>query len=171
MVVRAFANGGPVRVTSAPLGPRPVSSSVCTVVRAEGLWRHKWADRATFEAIEQSVGPQAPLFVAVDGTVLETSRGNVFLLMADGGLRTAPLSDDVLPGVTRRAVLDLALDRGRPVRLDAFTVADLRAATACFWTSSLSGLVPITDVDGLAVGQAPELIAELDDSLGFWRRL
>ena len=96
------------------------------------------------------------LFVGADGAALETTRGNLFLLDADGGLITPPLRDDLLPGITRRAVLDLARDRGWPARIEAFPVADLHTAAAAFWTSSLSGVVSISSVDGcgLTVGAA-----------------
>jgi branched-subunit amino acid aminotransferase/4-amino-4-deoxychorismate lyase len=88
-----------------------------------------------------------PLFLAADGTVLETARGNVFLLRADGTLVTAPLRDDLLPGVTRRALLDAAHDTGRAVELRGFGVDELLGGTP-FWTSSLSLAVPIVAVDG-----------------------
>ena len=105
-----------------------------------------------------------PLFVADDGTVLETSRGNVFLLCPDGTLITPPLRDDLLPGVTRRALLDLARDLGRPTRLSGFTVDDM-ARTAAFWTSSLSGIVPIASVDGRALPRRDDELDELANAL------
>jgi para-aminobenzoate synthetase/4-amino-4-deoxychorismate lyase len=104
-----------------------------------------------------------PLFVAGDGAVLETSRGNVFLLLDDGTLVTPPLRDDLLPGITRRAVLDRARDHGRPTRLATFTLDELLAAAAAFWTSSLSGVVPIASVDGVPL---PRRDAELATLLG-----
>ena len=58
------------------------------------------------------------------------TRGNVFVLDADGALMTPPLRDDLLPGVTRRAVLDLARDRGWPARIAPFGVDALRRAAA-----------------------------------------
>jgi len=74
----------------------------------------------------------------------------VFLLGEDGSLVTPPLRDDVLPGVTRRAVLDLARDTRRTVELRTFGVDELHASAA-FWTSSLSGAVVIESVDGVAL--------------------
>ncbi len=85
--------------------------------------------------------------------MLETDRGNVFVVDTDGTLITPPLRDDLLPGITRRAVLDLARDRGWPVRIEPFGVDALHAAAAAFWTSSLSGAVAITAVDGRALRQ------------------
>jgi para-aminobenzoate synthetase/4-amino-4-deoxychorismate lyase len=127
-----------------------------TRVRADGLWRHKWADR--------SWAAQPALFVAADGTVLETERGNVFLIESDGTLVTPPLRDDLLPGVTRRALLDLARDAGRRTVVRGFDVAELRAHPA-FWTSSLSGAVPIAVVDGAELPRDDDLVARLAATL------
>jgi para-aminobenzoate synthetase/4-amino-4-deoxychorismate lyase len=77
---------------------------------------------------------------------------------------TPPLRDDLLPGVTRRALLDLARDRGRPTRLSAFTVDDM-ARTAAFWTSSLSGIVPIASIDGRPLPRRDADLAELASGL------
>jgi para-aminobenzoate synthetase/4-amino-4-deoxychorismate lyase len=102
--------------------------------------------------------------VASDATVLETSRGNVFLIGDDGALVTPPLRDDLLPGVTRRALLDLARDRHAPVSIRPFGLAEMMASPA-FWTSSLSGAVPIHAVDGVGLPRADSLIDELARAL------
>ena len=158
-----------VSMITAAAAPPPGPCDLRIATRPDGLWRHKWADRTVLERAEAAVAgtaaSRAPLFVAADGTVLETSRGNVFLLDADGTLTTAPLRDDLLPGVTRRAVLDLAHDAGRPVRLRSFSVAELCAAAA-FWTSSLSGAVPIASVDGRRLPRRDEDVAAISVALG-----
>ncbi|HEY3736118.1 MAG TPA: chorismate-binding protein [Jatrophihabitans sp.] len=140
-----LAPDGTASVEARPAASSPAASEVWTTNGRGGLWRHKWADRSQLSADEATRG--TPLYVAGDGTVLETSRGNVFLLEDDGTLVTPPLRDDLLPGITRRALLDLARDEGRAVRLRSFTVAQMLAAGA-FWTSSLSLAVPIVAVDG-----------------------
>jgi branched-subunit amino acid aminotransferase/4-amino-4-deoxychorismate lyase len=116
------------------------------------LWRHKWVDRRW--AADPAV------FVAADGTVLETERGNVFLVEPDGTLVTPPLRDDLLPGVTRRALLDAARDAGRRTVLRGFDVTELLTRPA-FWTSSLSGVVPIHAVDGVELPRADDVVAQL----------
>jgi branched-subunit amino acid aminotransferase/4-amino-4-deoxychorismate lyase len=150
-----------VSVTTAPLGAPPTSSAVRTVTGRAGLWRHKWAERGRFAA-DEAAG--TPLYVAGDGTVLETSRGNVFLVLPSGGLVTAPLRDDLLPGITRRAVLDLARDRGVAVQLRPFGLDELLRRPA-FWTSSLSGAVPILSVDGAELPRADDEINSLAEAL------
>ena len=176
-----------VTITCSPASDPPQRSGVRTVLDRSGLWRHKWADRRYLSRIERSsseqsavehaaiepssieplsdgAGESVPLFVGADGTVLETSRGNVFLLRDDGVLVTPPLRDDLLPGVTRRALLDLARDAGRPTSLQSFTVHEMRH-TAAFWTSSLSGAVPIHAVDTIELPRRDREIAELSHGL------
>jgi branched-subunit amino acid aminotransferase/4-amino-4-deoxychorismate lyase len=104
------------------------------------------------------------VYVAADGTVLETDRGNVFLVEPDGTLVTPPLRDDLLPGVTRRALLDHARDGDRATRLRGFSVAELVTRPA-FWTSSLSGAVPIRSVAGVALPRADDVVAALAAAL------
>ncbi|MDT4913054.1 MAG: para-aminobenzoate synthetase / 4-amino-4-deoxychorismate lyase, partial [Pseudonocardiales bacterium] len=147
-----------VDVTAAPAAPVSGPSELTTVSRPPGLWRHKWADRRWAD------GATTALFVGADGAVLETVRGNVFLVEPDGTLVTPPLRDDLLPGVTRRAVLDLARDEGRPTVLRSFDRAEL-AARPAFWTSSLSGVVPIHVVDGRELPRADVVVAALATSL------
>jgi para-aminobenzoate synthetase / 4-amino-4-deoxychorismate lyase len=149
---------GEVAVSCAPAPERRTASRVRTVRGRTGLWRHKWADRGYLQATE--IDDLVPMFVADDGTVLETTRGNVFLLGADGTLVTPPLRDDLLPGATRRAVLDAAHDAGRPIELRPFDVAEL-VRNAAFWTSSLSGVVPIESVDGVALPRRDAELATL----------
>ncbi|MBW8801492.1 MAG: aminodeoxychorismate synthase component I, partial [Streptomyces sp.] len=165
--VRAAALAGPagraaVRVTVAPdgavhlevtaRGAPPAPIALQCRPRPGGSWRHKWCERGW-------TSPDA-LYVAADGTVLETERGNVFLIEPDGTLVTPPLRDDLLPGVTRRAVLDLARDAGRPTALRVFPLAALQVRPA-FWTSSLSLAVPIASIDGVALPRADDVVAGL----------
>jgi para-aminobenzoate synthetase/4-amino-4-deoxychorismate lyase len=168
MVRIVFRPTGTIEVTSGPARPRP-SSTVVRVVERPGVWRHKWADRSWLDQVAPGESAtDGPLFVAADGTVLETARGNVFVLEHDGTLRTPPLRDDLLPGITRRAILDLARDRDWPTDIASFDVAALDAAAATFWTSSLSGVVAITEVDGRIrprTGAAEARLREIADAL------
>jgi para-aminobenzoate synthetase/4-amino-4-deoxychorismate lyase len=156
-VLRVVVTSGlAVEVTAVPARAPSGPLDLVTRARAGGLWRHKWADRRW--------AAEPGLFVAADGTVLETERGNVFLVEPDGTLVTAPLRDDLLPGVTRRAVLDLARDAGRPAVLRGFDRAELLTRPA-FATSSLSGAVPIHRVDGVDLPRADDVVAEFAAAL------
>lgn len=156
-------SGGRLQVQARPAG-QPPQRSVLRVVRGRiGLWRHKWADRTLIDAFDPGAGAEA-LFVAADGTVLETTRGNVFLLDPDGALVTPPLRDDLLPGIARRALLDIARAEGRRTRLREFGVEELLVRPA-FWTSSGSDAVPIVSVDGTTLPRADAVIAQFARAL------
>jgi branched-subunit amino acid aminotransferase/4-amino-4-deoxychorismate lyase len=60
--------------------------------------------------------------------------------------------------------LDLAHDAGRPVALRGCTLAELRSSAA-FWTSSLSGAVPVASVDGVPLPRRDAEVAALAAAL------
>jgi para-aminobenzoate synthetase/4-amino-4-deoxychorismate lyase len=154
---------GALQARATPAGDAPEPTAVRLMRGRTGLWRHKWADRALIDAFDAGAGAEA-LFVAADGTVLETARGNVFLLHPDGTLSTPPLRDDLLPGIARRMLLDLARAEGRPVQLREFGVDEL-LSSAAFWTSSLSNAVPIASVDGVELPRSDALVAQFAQQL------
>ena len=111
-----------------------------------------------------------PLFIEAgpDGRelVLETSRGNLAIVCRDGVLRTPVLGENVLPGITRRRLLDAALDRGWPVVLGPVPLGEVRGARLVLSLSSIRGIAAVDSLDGdrLAVDQA--LVAEIGGWLG-----
>ena len=134
--------------------------------RPEQSWRHKWIDRTPLQAAAERTGPALPYFTAA-GAVTETDRGNLFWLDASGQWCTAPLDEQVLPGVTRREVLDL-LD-GTPAAIRRATPAELRRASGAFWTSSLSGAVAVSAVDGAPLPDRTAFTVALSRRLGVHR--
>ncbi len=141
-----------VSVTSRTLGPRLETCTLALATRSAVSWRHKWADRTELQAAEELTAPALPYFLDPAGRVAETSRGNLFVQGADGVWRTPPAGDHVLPGVTRRALLDELGDRGVGGRDRARRRhRRLSEARAAVWTSSLSGVVAVSELDGRAL--------------------
>ncbi|SOD70432.1 para-aminobenzoate synthetase/4-amino-4-deoxychorismate lyase [Jatrophihabitans sp. GAS493] len=162
VVVRAGPDGLTITVAAAPAAPARTARTTCdarVALRSKGIWRHKWADRGELAAIEAEQ-LATPIFLDEQNQLLETSRGNLFVLDADGVLRTPPLTDELLPGVTRRCVLDAAADLGMPTRIALISLPELRRSPA-FWTSSLSGLVEIARVDDVALPACTDWIEAL----------
>jgi len=102
-----------------------------------GLGAHKWADRRLLAEAEAADHGSVPLVVDADESVLEVSRANVFVV-EDGTIVTPPADGRILPGVTRRRVLELAAVREEPVSL-----ARLLAADEVFLTGSVRGIEPV----------------------------
>ncbi len=146
--VRPGPDGPLTSVTVRPLGPRLRSCALRLVPRSAVSWRHKWADRTELTAAEELTTPALPCFCDPDGRLAETSRGNLFVLGTDDVWRTPPAGEHVLPGVTRRALLDVLGDHGVTVEIAPIRAQDLTGIRAAVWTSSLSGVVAVETLDG-----------------------
>ncbi len=121
-----------------------------TIVQGDRTGRltpHKtlnYLDNILAHRAAQSEHGDEALFVTPDGHVLEGAVSTVFAVK-DGIATTPPLSDGVLPGITRARVLALlGPDRAREARL---TLDDLRAADEIFITNALMGVMPICTLD------------------------
>lgn len=95
-----------------------------------------------------------------DGVVTEGTHTSVFAVV-DGVLRTHPLGHQVLPGVTRALVLDLANERGIPALESPIQLAELFAASEVFLAGTTNDVLPIIGVDGRTIGSGrPGPVAE-----------
>ena len=90
----------------------------------------------------------------IDGNVAEGATSNVFFV-SEAGLRTPSADLDLLPGVTRDIVLELAREEGFPVETGAYSLDDVRNADEAFLTNSTWEIRPIGTVDGIEVGTGP----------------
>lgn len=97
-------------------------------------------------------GAQEALLIR-DGWVTEGSNSNVFVVH-DGNIHTPPLNHQILGGVTRDLVLELAGNLHIPVAESPCPESWLRTATEIWITSSTRGLVPAASLDGQPVGTA-----------------
>ncbi|WP_435179941.1 aminotransferase class IV [Halorussus sp. AFM4] len=98
------------------------------------------------EAGEQE-GPDEALMLDGDGHLAEGATSNLFFVR-DGTLHTPSLDGPVLPGITRRVVLDLAEREGIRVQEGAYGPAALRDADEAFLTNSTWEIRPLAAVEG-----------------------
>ena len=115
---------------------------------------------AKHEAAER--GADDGLILNSDGNVTETSSANLFWVK-DGTLFTPPISDGVLPGVSRRLVIDLASALGQAVREESIAPGCLQQVEAVFVTSATTGIIVVGQVNGVVLGTHP-LVAQLQDA-------
>jgi len=94
----------------------------------------------------RELGAHEGLFVR-DGVVQEGSLSN-FFAVTDGEVRTAPLSNYILPGITRAVVLDLCREHGIPCRETPVFATELGDADELFLTSTVYDVVSIDSLDG-----------------------
>ncbi|MBT5677305.1 MAG: branched-chain amino acid transferase [Rhodospirillaceae bacterium] len=126
-----------------------------------------WMDltRGLLEAYEK--GGDSALLCTPDGLLSEGPGFNIWLAK-DGKLFTP--RGNLLEGVTRRSVFELAQEMGaepteKPLRPD-----DLRGADEAFTSTTAGGITPVTQVDGKTLGNgAPGILTmRLNDE--YWRR-
>ena len=94
-------------------------------------------------------GADEAIFVR-DGALLEGSHTNV-MAVVDGELRTAPLSNYILPGITRQAVMELCRELALPVReMPAFQNEIVKFSELMVLSTTLE-VTPVISLDGKPV--------------------
>lgn len=87
------------------------------------------------------------------GAVAEGSGQNLFIVKR-GVLKTPPPSAGILQGVTRDAVIELAVAMGVPVQETALNRYDVYTADEAFFTGTASEMIPIRSLDAREIGTA-----------------
>lgn len=95
-------------------------------------------------------GAEEAIFIR-DGFVTEATAANVFAVIG-GTAVTPPLSNYLLPGCTREALLELYVRDGVGYREAPIDAQQLAGADEIFLTSTNGELRPITELDGKPVG-------------------
>ena len=86
------------------------------------------------------------LVLTNDGHASEASAANMFVVR-DGLLLTPPVSDDILEGVTRKAVLELAEVLGIPVEIRSIDRSEIYVADEMFLCGTGVQLSPVIELD------------------------
>lgn len=86
-----------------------------------------------------------------DGYVTEGSSSNVFMVK-DGKIYTTPLTREILNGITRQVVLNLANALSIPLEEKHVTVEELKEADEVFITNTVAEILPVVQVDEVTIG-------------------
>ena len=87
-----------------------------------------------------------------DGHVCEGSGENLFLVV-DGKLCTPPIEDNVLPGITRDCVIQLAQNElGLEVVTRQIARSEIYVADECFLTGTAAHVTPVVECDNRKIG-------------------
>jgi D-alanine transaminase len=95
-----------------------------------------------------------------DGYVTEGTSNNAYFVK-DGVIVTRPLSNNILHGITRAAVLRLADEVQMKVEERLFTIEEAKEADEAFTTSASAFVMPVVEIDDVQLGNgAPGPIAK-----------
>ena len=87
-----------------------------------------------------------------DDYVAECVVSNIFFVK-NGNVVTPSLDSNILPGITRRTVLDICKDSSFPVGEELFKTEALLNADEVFITNSLMEIMPVSKIENYKIGE------------------
>ncbi len=120
----------------------------------------RWGRRdiKTIQLLAPSVGKMAAKAAGVDdawlvedGQVTEGTSNNAYIVK-EGKIITRHLSNDILSGITRGAVLRFAREAQMEVEERSFSIEEAQQADEAFVTSATTFVLPVIEIDGAAIG-------------------
>ena len=111
-----------------------------TSLLANVIYRSKAKHQEVFETI---------LFE--DGFITEGAVSNVFCCI-NNKIITPPLTENILPGVTRKVILELIQDSSLEYEETKIPVNSILSAEEIWVTNSTKGVIPIIELDGRKIG-------------------
>jgi branched-chain amino acid aminotransferase len=91
------------------------------------------------------------LVMTADGNASEGSACNLFVVR-DGTILTPPVTDDILEGVTRKAIIEIAANEGIPLEIRSIDRSELYVANEAFLCGTGVQVSPVTELDHRAIG-------------------
>lgn len=149
-------------VTAKRIDPKRIAAAVEKGVGVITMPDQRWARRdiksvsllanILAKQAAREAGAYEAWLVDRDGFVTEGSSTNAWIIDSEGRVITRPLSADILPGVTRRVLLEAAAREGIEVIERAFTVEEARSAREAFISASTAIITPVVRIDEVAIG-------------------
>ena len=96
-------------------------------------------------------GVAEALMLSCDGFVAECTADNVFIV-SHGKVLTPSVDADILHGIPRGVVIELASQHNIPLEETQLRLDDVYAADECFLTGTAAEVVPVTKVDDKTIG-------------------
>ena len=101
--------------------------------------------------IAHDQGAYEALMIDAEGYVTECGSTSFFII-TENKIITRPLSNDILPGVTRRALISLSKQKNLDLVQKKFTLKDALSADEAFITGASSYVIPVTQIDDSKIG-------------------
>ncbi|PCI06145.1 MAG: D-amino acid aminotransferase [Hyphomicrobiales bacterium] len=121
--------------------------------------RWKRRDIKTVALLAQSMAKQAAVdagaddaWMVEDGFITEGTSNNAFIITKDDKIITRNLSNDILHGITRQVVLELAAEKSLVVEERPFTLEEALDAKEAFVTSATAFVMPVVRINEQPLG-------------------
>jgi branched-chain amino acid aminotransferase len=140
---------------------RPEDNVIPPQIKAAGIY----INNALAKTEAQSNGYDEAIMLSPDGHISEGSGENIFLVM-DGKLVTPAVSNNILMGITRNTVIELAeKELGIETIHRAIDRSELYMADECFLTGTAAHVTPVAEIDDRKIGNGEigEITARLQE--------
>lgn len=127
---------------------KPHSDAIPSFAKADGNYLNSYL--AGVDAAED--GYEEAILLDQGGFVAEGTGENIFLVR-DGVVYTPGLEADILLGVTRRSVIEIARDLGYTVVEKALSVNELLTADEAFFSGTYAEIAPIREISHYTIGE------------------
>ena len=87
-----------------------------------------------------------------DGYITEGSSNNAYIITQDGTIVTRHLGNEILAGITRKAIVRLAAENNMKVEERLFTADEAKNAAEAFISSATTFVTPVVSLDGEKIG-------------------
>ncbi len=104
------------------------------------------------KAAAEEEGAQEAWLVDSDGFVTEGASSNAWIVERSGTIVTRPVGSAILPGVTRRTLVDVLYREKIPFTERPFRVDEALAAREAFITSASGTVMPVVAIDRVPIG-------------------
>ena len=121
--------------------------------------------RATFEALDR--GADAAVLLSTAGYITEGPGFNVWIVRAN---RLVTPGENLLKGITRRTVFDLAQEMGIDATIANLGPQELIEATEAFLSTTAGGIVPVTQVNDRPLGNGAPGLMTMNIRNRYWAR-
>ena len=119
------------------------------------ICRHKTTNLLTSILLKEEAKDKSAneaIVINTDGYVAECVVSNIFMVN-NGSVITPSLDTNILPGITRKTVLDICQNSGIPAREERFKVETLIKAEEVFITNSLMEIMPVSKIEDYKIGK------------------
>jgi branched-chain amino acid aminotransferase len=134
-------------------GYRALTSTICRNSRSQlpGMKTACFLESLLARQQARQAGADDAVLLNEKGQLAEASSSNLFLV-SGGRLKTPALESGILAGITRKIVMGLAEGLGFAGEEAVLLPEELYSAEEAFLTNALIEIIPLTELDGKAVG-------------------
>ena len=123
-----------------------------TMIPARGKISGIYVNSALAKTEAEENGFDEAILLSSDGHVSEGSGENIFVVI-DGTLITPPSYDNILIGITRNTVIELAKNELKMDTVErSIDRSELYLADECFFTGTAAHIAPIIEIDNRIIG-------------------